>query len=276
MLYLGVIGFPIKHSVSPAMQNAALKKAGIDGMYLAFEVKPDSLKEAVYGARALGFTGLNVTIPFKEEIAKFLRLEGHAAKLKAVNTVNLREMVGYNTDVYGVKASFSGFDVDGKIALVVGAGGAGKAVSLALIELGATVVLTNRTELRGIKAAEMLRKYGECIFHPYSKIEELKGKIDILVNATPVGMKGFAQKLPVPDDLLQPGLVVFDTIYNPLETPLIQKAKERDCRIIYGIEMLVHQGAKAFEIWTGVKPDVEVMRNAAMEALKNNLLPNSK
>lgn len=272
MLYLGVVGFPIKHSVSPAMQNAALKKAGIDGMYLAFEVKPDSLREAVYGARALGFTGVNVTIPFKEEIAKFLRLDGHAAKLKAVNTVDLREMVGYNTDVYGVKASFSDFDVNGKVALVVGAGGAGKAVSLALIELGATVVLTNRTEFRGVEAAEMLRKYGECIFCPYGRIDELKGKIDILVNATPVGMRGFIQKLPVPDEILQPGMVVFDTVYNPLETPLIQKAKENGCRVIYGIEMLVHQGAKAFEIWTGVKPDIEVMREAAIEALKNKFI----
>jgi shikimate dehydrogenase len=272
MMYLGVVGYPIKHSVSPAMHNAALKRAGIEGIYLAFEVKPEMLEKAVIGAKALGFTGLNVTIPFKEEVAKFVRLEGHAAKLKAVNTVNLRNMVGYNTDVYGVKASFSEVDVDGKVALVVGAGGAGKAASLALMELGATVVLTNRTESRGLETVEMLRKYGDCMFHLYTRVKELKGKIDILVNATPIGMKGFDQRLPVPEEILQPGMVVFDTVYNPLETPLIMKAKKVGCRVIYGIEMLVHQGTKAFEIWTGVRPDVNVMRKAALEALKKQFI----
>ncbi len=271
-MYLGVIGYPIKHSVSPAMHNAALKRAGIEGIYLAFEVKPEMLEKAVAGAKALGFTGLNVTIPFKEEVVKFVRLEGHAAKLKAVNTVDLREMVGYNTDVYGAKASFSDVDVDGKVALVVGAGGAGKATSLALMELGATVILTNRTEHRGLEAVEMLRKYGECMFYPYTRVEELKGKIDILVNATPIGMRGFEQKLPVPEDILQPEMVVFDTVYNPLETPLIKKAKKMGCKVIYGIEMLIHQGAKAFEIWTGAKPDVNLMREAALEALKKQFI----
>jgi len=273
MMYFGVIGYPIKHSVSPAMHNAAMKKARIDGVYLAFEVKPEMLRDAVFGAKALGFTGLNVTIPFKEEVAKLVKLEGHAAKLKAVNTIDLRKMVGYNTDVYGVKASFSDVDVDGKVALVIGAGGAGKAATLALIELGATVVLTNRTESRGVEAVEMLRRYGNCIFHPYDRVGELKGKIDILVNATPIGMKGFTQKLPVPPEILQPDMVVFDTVYNPPETPLIREAKKAGCKVIYGVEMLIHQGAKAFEIWTDVKPDVSVMRETAINALKNSFIP---
>ncbi len=268
MFYLGLVGFPVKHSVSPAMHNAALKDAGIEGIYLAFEVKPDALKDAVFGAKALGFKGLNVTIPFKESVVEFVELEGEAAKIRTVNTIDLVEMVGYNTDVYGVKAALAGNDLDGKTALVVGAGGAGKAAALALLEMGSTVILANRTESRGREAAEMLRRYGECIFWPLSKVGELKGEINVLVNTTPLGMSGFKAELPVPSSLLDGVELVFDTVYNPMNTPLILEAKRRGCRVVYGIEMLVHQGAKAFEIWTGVEPDVEIMRGAALKALK--------
>jgi shikimate dehydrogenase len=268
MLYLGVIGYPIKHSVSPAMHNAALKHEGIEGVYLAFEVKPDRLRDAILGAKALGFRGLNVTIPFKEGVAEFLELEGDAAKIKTVNTIDLVEMVGYNTDVYGVKAALSEIDLEDKTALVVGAGGAGKAAALALLEMGSTVIVANRTEEKGREAVEMLRRYGECIFWPLSRVEELKGKVDVVVNATPLGMRGFRAEIPVPTAMLDGVKLVFDTVYNPMETPLIREAKKRGCRVVYGIEMLVHQGAKAFEIWTGIEPDVEVMRGAALRALK--------
>ncbi len=268
MLYLGVIGYPIRHSVSPAMQNAALEHEGIEGIYLAFEVRPDRLKEAVLGARALGFRGLNVTIPFKESVVEFVELEGDAAKIRTVNTLDLVEMVGYNTDVYGVMAALSENKVNGKTALIVGAGGAGKAAALALLEMGSTVVLANRTESKGREAVEMLRKYGECIFWPLSRIEELKGKVDVVVNATPLGMRGFRAEMPVPPSMLDGVELVFDTVYNPMETPLIVEAKRRGCKVVYGIEMLVHQGAKAFEIWTGIEPDVEVMREAALRALR--------
>ncbi len=272
MIYLGVIGYPIKHSVSPAMHMAAMKRAGVEGVYLAFEVRPGMLKEAVIGARALGFTGLNVTIPFKEDVTELVELKEYAAMLKAVNTIDLRDMSGYNTDVYGVIASLSKYDVNEKVALVVGAGGAGKAAALALMELGSTVILSNRTKSRGLEAVETLRKYGKCMFHPYDRLMELEGKLDIIVNATPLGMRGFEQKLPIPEKLLKPGMIVFDTVYNPLETPLILAARKAGCKVISGIEMLVYQGAKAFEIWTGIKPDVDIMRRAAIEALKNSFI----
>ena len=266
-MYLGVIGYPIKHSVSPAMHTAAMKKLGIDGVYLAFEVKPDRLRDAVLGARALGFRGLNVTIPFKEEVLRYTEAKDYAAKIGAANTIELESLSAYNTDVYGAAKALEDFDVHGKVALVVGAGGAGKAVALALLEMGATVILTNRTESRGRKAVEMLRRYGDCIFHPYERLAELKGKLDIIVNATPLGMKGFAAKLPIPRDLLGKNMVVFDTVYNPLETPLITAAKKAGCKVVYGIDMLVYQGAKAFEIWTGLEAPVDVMKEAAIKAL---------
>ena len=272
MIYLGVIGYPIRHSLSPVMHKAAMEEAGIEGVYLAFEVEPSNLKEAVIGAGALGFTGLNVTIPFKEEVINFVTPKGYAAVLRAVNTIDLREMVGYNTDVYGVVASLSRYDLRNHFALVVGAGGAGKAVALALMELGCVVILTNRTESRGVEAVELLRRYGKCIFHPYNRVLELKGKLDVIVNATPLGMKGFEQRLPIPEDMLQPGMIVFDTVYNPPETPLIRAARKAGCEVVGGVDMLVHQGAKAFEIWTGVKPDTGVMRKAVIEALKNSFI----
>ncbi len=269
MRCFGIIGYPIGHSVSPAMHNAAFRHLGIDAIYLKFEVKPENLRDAVFGAKALGFVGLNVTIPHKEEILKFVKPVGIAKLIGAVNTVVVQKLEGYNTDAYGAMKALesAGVDVEGKIALVVGAGGAGRAIAFALAERKATVIVTNRTESRGLKLAEDVRKVGECFFHPYDRLEELKGRIDLIVNATPLGMKGFEQKLPVPESLLE-DVVVFDTVYNPLETPLIKKAKERGCKVIYGIDMLVYQGAEAFRIWTGMDPPVNVMREAALSALK--------
>ncbi|MEM0303291.1 MAG: shikimate dehydrogenase [Archaeoglobaceae archaeon] len=266
MLYLGIIGYPISHSISPRIHNAVMEELKIEGRYLAFEVKPSELKEAIFGAKALGFTGLNVTIPYKEEVLKFVKPIGEARL--AVNTIDLRKMEGYNTDVYGVEMSFknSGIDVKDKIALVVGAGGAGKAIALALMKLGARVVLTNRTETRGIEAVKALRGFGHCIFCPWDKIKELK--VDIVANATPIGMKGFSKGLPIPEEILKPEMIVFDAVYNPPETQLISKAKEKGCLAIGGLDMLIHQAEKAFEIWTGVKPPVSLMKKVAMDALK--------
>ncbi|MET1124299.1 MAG: shikimate dehydrogenase [Archaeoglobaceae archaeon] len=265
-MYLGLIGYPVKHSISPAMHKAALKEMGIEGIYLAFEVPPGSLEDAVRGAKALDFVGLNVTIPYKEEVAKLVSLKGDAAKIGVVNTIDLRSMVGYNTDVYGVKKALEGFELENAVALVVGAGGAGKAAALALLKMGAKVVITNRTASRGLEAAELLRKYGECLFYPYERLSELGGKVDLIVNATPLGMRGFAEALPVPEEIVR-DVVVFDTVYNPPETPLIRIARERGCETVSGVEMLVYQGAKALEIWTGKRAPVDVMRRAALEAL---------
>ncbi|MCS7144384.1 MAG: shikimate dehydrogenase [Archaeoglobaceae archaeon] len=266
MLYLGIIGYPISHSISPRIHNAVIEELKIEGRYLAFEVKPADLKEAIYGAKALGFVGLNVTIPYKEEVLKFVKPIGEA-KL-AINTIDLRKMEGYNTDVYGVEMAFKNAEIDvkNKIALVIGAGGAGKAIALALMKMGARVILTNRTETRGIEAVKALREFGHCIFCPWEKIKELK--INILANATPIGMKGFSSALPIPEEILKHEIVVFDAVYNPLETQLIKKAKDKGCIIINGLEMLVYQAEKAFEIWTGIKPPISLMKKVAIEALK--------
>ncbi|MEM4702638.1 MAG: shikimate dehydrogenase, partial [Archaeoglobaceae archaeon] len=152
-----------------------------------------------------------------------------------------------------------------KTALVIGAGGAGKAIAIALLKMGATVVMTNRTVSRGLKAVDLLRSYGKCIFYPMEKIHELK--VDIIANATPIGMEGFPG-IPIKEEILKEGMIVFDAVYNPIETQLIKKAIERGCMVINGLEMFVYQAAKAFEIWTGIKPNEEIIRETALKALK--------
>ena len=265
----GVIGYPVKHSVSPAMHNAAFRALGMKAVYASFEVKPEELRAAIEGAKALGIKGLNVTIPHKEEVMKLSKPDELASKIGAVNTLKIGEEIeAYNTDAYGALKALekAGVGVAGKTFLIVGAGGAARAIAFALVENGATVVITNRTKQRGLKLAQDVRKYGECVFVPMDDLERLK--FDVLINATPVGMNGYMPgKLPVDGKLIREGIVVFDTVYNPMETALIRLAKMRGCKVVYGIDMLVYQGAKAFEIWTGVTPPVDVMKKAAIEAL---------
>ncbi|WP_457550557.1 shikimate dehydrogenase [Archaeoglobus sp.] len=271
MLYFGVIGHPIGHSASPTMHNAVFRTLNIDAVYLPFDVKPENLKDAVYGARALGFKGLNVTIPHKEEVTKYVKPVGLAEKIGAINTLDVPKLKGYNTDAVGALRTLEAYDVDyeGKVVLIVGAGGVARAIAFALAGKS-TLIITNRTASRGLKLVEDVRKYGECIFHPYEKVEDLKGKFDILINCTPLGMKGFKEKLPVPESLIE-NVVVFDTVYNPIETPLIKLAKKRGCKVVYGLDMLVYQGAEAFKIWFGFDPPIDVMSKAVVEFLKQHL-----
>ncbi len=266
----GVIGHPVKHSVSPAMHNAAFRAMKIDAVYASFDVKPEDLKKAIEGAKALGIKGLNVTIPHKEEVLKLAKPDELASRIGAANTLKFdEEILACNTDAYGALKALenAGVGVSGKTVLIIGAGGAARAIAFALVEEGATVVVTNRTEQRGLKLVQDVRKYGECVFVPMSELEKLR--FDILINATPVGMSGYMPgKLPVDSKLIKEGIVVFDTVYNPMETALIRLAKMRGCRVVYGIDMLVHQGARAFEIWTGLSPPFDVMKKAALNALE--------
>ena len=266
----GVIGHPVKHSVSPAMHNAAFRAMKIDAVYASFDVKPEDLKKAIEGAKALGIKGLNVTIPHKEEVLKLAKPDELALRIGAANTLKFdEEVLAYNTDAYGSLKALenAGVGVSGKTVLIIGAGGAARAIAFALVGEGATVVVTNRTEQRGLKLVQDVRKYGECVFVPMSELEKLR--FDILINATPVGMSGYMPgKLPVDSKLIKEGIVVFDTVYNPMETALIKLAKMRGCKVVYGIDMLVHQGARAFEIWTGLSPPFDVMKKAALNALE--------
>ncbi len=254
---LGVLGNPIKHSLSPLMMNAAFEEKGIDAVYLGFEV--DNLEAAVKGAKALGFLGLNITVPFKEKVLPFLNsLSPDAAQIGAVNTVCFeKEPEGQNTDGLGFIRALEekGVSLQKAKVLVLGAGGASKAVSFAAAGKGAEVTVANRTVSKAEELASAIRKAGHsanaCSLDPIS----LEG-YSLLVNATSIGLKG--EPSPVQD--IPKGMAVMDLVYK--ETDLVSKAEQAGAEIVPGIDMLLHQGAASFELWFGEKAPLKVMRSA--------------
>ena len=259
----GVIGYPLKHSLSPVMHNAAFREINYNGVYLLFEVRREELRSAIAGAKALNIKGLNVTIPYKEEIAELFKPDKTVQEIGACNTVLIEKGECYNTDVYGIVQSLkeSGIGTSGMKVVVIGAGGAGKACIYALRDKN-DVYLTNRTVERGLKVA---RKFGV----EFLRFEDLENfSFDLVVNATPIGMKGFPSDLPFSLRVIERAKAVFDMVYNPPETLLLKKAKEFGCKTINGVDMLVYQGAKAFEIFTGKVAPVDVMRKAVISELE--------
>ena len=275
----GIIGDPVEHTLSPAMHNAAFKKMGLDYFYVPFRVKKEDLGKAIAGMRALNIRGLNVTIPHKVAVIPFLdKLDPLAEKIGAVNTIVNDDgiLTGYNTDATGFLQALleSGIEPKGKNVVILGAGGASRAISFILAERGAYLVILNRLlELDWAEelAGRLSNIFGEEVKALELVEENLVGsleKTDILINATSVGMSPNIDESPVPSTLLKPALVVFDTVYNPIKTRLLRKAGEAGAKTISGIEMLVWQGALAFEKWTGIKAPVKLMRNEVIKVLK--------
>jgi len=260
----GLIGDPVEHSLSPVMHNAVFNKLGLDCLYLPFRVKRGRVYEAIRGAEALGLKGLNVTHPHKEEAFRCVKPVEEARDIGAVNTIyfDKKENLGYNTDWKGIIRAFELHDVDirGKRILIVGAGGSAKSAGYAMVREGGICIITNRTVSRGVDLSSYLRGFGNALFCPAEKLNEIRGKIDIIINATPVGMDG--KSIPVSSGLVERDVVVFDMVYSPKITPLIRIARERGCRVIHGIDMLVHQGAESLRIWLGIDPPVEEMYRA--------------
>ncbi|MGB9887030.1 MAG: shikimate dehydrogenase [Moorellales bacterium] len=276
---LGIIGWPVEHSVSPAMHNAALTALGLDGVYVPFYVAPPDLEAALKGLWALGVRGANVTVPHKEAVIPFLsRLSPEAKAIGAVNTL-VREdggWTGYNTDGVGFVRSLEeelGLAVGGRRALLLGAGGAARAVAFALAGAGAGVItLANRSRERAEVLARDLARQAQAEVHVLPlEPEALAGALaesDLLINCLPVGMYPRVEEMPpVPVEKLSSNLVVCDLIYNPRSTRLLQAAQARGCRTLDGLPMLVAQGAVAFELWTGKSAPRETMRLAAEQAL---------
>jgi shikimate dehydrogenase len=262
------MGSPVRHSLSPAMHNAAFAALGLDWAYVAFEVRPGDVPAALAGARALGLGGLSVTIPHKGAVASEVdELSAAARAVGAVNTVvpladgRLR---GDNTDGAGFLASLAdeGFDPRGRRCLVVGAGGAARAVVYALAQAGAAeVAVVNRSQDRAESAAALAASAGR-VGAPADA-----AAADLVVNATPLGLAGSDPRtLPPGSAHLGPGQLVVDLVPNPAETPFLVAARDRGARVAGGLGMLVHQGALAFELWTGRAAPVAVMRAAAVQA----------
>jgi shikimate dehydrogenase len=271
-----IIGDPVGHSLSPVMHNAAFKELGLNIVYVAFPVKPDSLKEAILGTKSLGLLGLNVTMPHKHAVIQHLDETDSTAKaMGAVNTVlNERgRLFGYNTDGKGAMIALQEncVDPEEKKMLLLGAGGAAKAIAFQAAQETKELVILNRTEAKAKQLAELIKKtFGTKIKGRILSAEVLKEELettDILVNATSVGMSPNVNVSPVPVDLLHSRLCVMDIVYNPLETRFMKDAKTVGTKVVSGLEMLLYQGAVAFEIWTNCPAPVAVMKAAALSKL---------
>jgi shikimate dehydrogenase len=281
-----VYGHPIKHSASPAMQNAGIAALGLNWRYVAFDVHPDNLREAIAGAKAMRFIGLNLTVPHKLLALQMVDVMDEAAKpWGAINTIRfegrhgstwrpLAELppdietqirsVGFNTDADAIIRSLKEdlqLSVAGKKILLIGAGGAGRAAALRIAEENpAELWLYNRTEAKAADVAKQISKTNPslkiCVGVP-------SGRVDLLLNATSLGLKP-DDPLPIHDNgfNLKNAAAVYDMIYRPAETPLLKAAQAAGCRTANGLGMLLYQGAKALEIWSGKPAPIEVMRQA--------------
>jgi shikimate dehydrogenase len=265
----GVIGNPVRHSLSPMIHNEAFKSMGWNAVYLAFEVK--NLEEALRGIRGLGVRGVSVTIPFKTKVVPFLdKVEGLAKKIGAVNTIVNRggRLIGYNTDCDGaLEALEEKMNLKGKRVILLGAGGAARAIGFGLKERDCQLIIVNRSPIRGKALSRELK----CHFLPMSSLVKMKGgdlEADVIINATSLGMVPRDGESPIPKKLLKKGMKVMDIVYEPLETKLLHQAKEKGCSTINGLEMLVRQGAIQFEIWTGRKLEIGQIKKDLHQALE--------
>jgi len=258
----GLLGYPVEHTLSPAMHNAAFEALGLDYCYVAFPVHPDYLEEAVKGIKALNLCGVNVTIPHKEKVISFLdEVDKEASIIGAVNTIVNSDggLKGYNTDGRGFMQSLveCGISAEGKEVLIVGAGGASRAISYYLGKEAKKLYLYDIEKEKAERLVSDLKKIFDNIFisDDISKTE----KFNILINATPLGLK---EEDPLPFDaaLLRSDQIVCDLIYK--KTRLLEEASKKGCITLDGLGMLLWQGVFAFEFWTGQSPPVDIMRDA--------------
>ena len=271
---VGLIGHPVEHSFSPPMHNAAFKALKMDYVYTAFDVDPNDLENAVKGAQALSIKGFNVTIPHKIEVIKYLsEIDEVAALIGAVNTIDFENLKGYNTDGIGaIKAIEDVTKVKDKNVVIAGAGGASRAISFYLAKYGAdnsTILNRNVVKADSLASDVLDSNLIENVkSDSISKINDYLSDADILINTTPVGMHPNVDADPIASsDMMHENLVVFDAVYNPNETVLIKEAIKAGAKPVYGIKMLLYQGAESFEIWTGKKAPIDVMHEALTKTL---------
>ncbi|WP_405270298.1 shikimate dehydrogenase [Methanobrevibacter sp.] len=271
---VGLIGHPVEHSFSPPMHNAAFDALGMDYAYVAFDVNPQDLHSAVDGAKSLNIKGFNVTIPHKIEVMQFLdEIDEVAGLIGAVNTIDFKDMKGYNTDGIGaVKAIEEVNSIQNKKVVVAGAGGASRAISFYLAKYGAqSLTILNRNVRKAQSLASDVSDsglIGDVKADSISEIGNCLANADILVDTTPIGMHPNINDDPIAfaEDMHE-DLVVFDAVYNPNETVLLKEAIKAGAKPVYGIKMLLYQGAESFKIWTGRDAPVDVMENALKDTL---------
>jgi len=281
MIKLGILGYPLGHSLSKVMHEAVMKELGLQGTYDLMETDPEDLIQKVKDIKREGYLGFNVTIPFKVPMTMMIDDFDDVANLAGcVNTVKVmpdKSLKGYNTDVYGFEAAISEERkkaIYGKKAAVIGTGGAARAAAIGLCSCGVKEIdFYTRNIVNASNMANFLRSQFKNVTFNLKQVQSMSdfSDIAILVNASPLGMRGKAMDLtPVEPKVLQtmhPGTVVYDIVYNPRKTILLKNADECGLETIDGCEMLIYQGARAFEIWTGQKPPVSVMKIALLDSL---------
>ncbi|MDD5432343.1 MAG: shikimate dehydrogenase [Candidatus Omnitrophica bacterium] len=272
----GLIGNPVKHSLSPAMHNAAFKALKINAEYQLFELKPEEIKKFISELNKINISGLNITVPYKEQIIPFLSLLSDEAKLiGAVNTIKVsgNKLAGFNTDAPGFIMHLTKdlkFSPQGKSVCIIGAGGAAKAVTVSLANAKVKSISIFDIDSKKMDAlvSQLRNNFKAIKINSASSIDSLGIKeCDLLVNTTPIGMRENDPCL-VREELIHKDLLVYDVIYNPKETKLLKLAKEKGARFSNGLGMLLYQGVAAFEIWTEGKAPVEIMRAALEEGVK--------
>ena len=263
----GLIGNPVGHSLSPPMHEAAYDALEMDARYVTFEPAESAIEPSIRGAEALGISGINVTIPFKEVILEYVDPDPMARRIGAVNTVNFATdpPTGLNTDAVGARRALvrHGVELAGATVVVVGAGGAARAIVAMLDDAGADrIAIANRTESRAVELASLAK----CATgHGLDAVAELVTKGNLLINATSVGME--EDRSPVPRSALHADLCVMDIVYRPIETTLLEEAAAAGATTIDGAWMLLYQGVEAFERWTGREAPVTEMNTALRDRL---------
>lgn len=279
MIKLGIIGYPLGHSISAAIQKAGLKSLGIEATYDVMETSPEDLIAQIKHIKYNDYLGFNVTIPHKVPITLFLDgFDKYANIAGCVNTIKIqkdRSFFGYNTDIYGFKTAIpQDINLNNKTASILGTGGAARAAAVGLIEKGiAKINFYSRNVLNSNDTLDYLSKsFPDIIFDSY-QIQTLKNlnHSSIIVNATPIGMNGYMGDLsPLEEEelsLLNKETIIYDIVYNPIKTKLLRDANNQGLRTITGLDMLLYQAEKAIEIWTGLKPNILEMKIAALETL---------
>ena len=272
--WYAVIGDPIAHSLSPFMHETWFQEHGIDAAYIPIHVEPSQLEKSFGAMKTLGISGFNITLPHKQSIVPFLdKLEESAMQMNTVNTVhcNDKKFIGSNTDGDGFVQSMLVHQVEKtKKVLLIGAGGAARGIAFALKRAGFTdITVTNRTFRRAEELAAEIS--GSAV--TLTESEERLAEFAVLIQTTSVGL-ATGEALPISLDRVQAGTIAADIIYNPLETPFLKKAEEKNCVTLNGVGMFVYQGAIAFEKWTGIQPDTEKMIKLITEKLGGTYVNN--
>lgn len=273
---VGLIGDPVEHSFSPPMHNAAFKNLNMDYVYVPFNVKDINLNSAINGAHSLNIKGLNVTIPHKINVIKYLKeLDPIAELIGAVNTIDFENLKGYNTDGLGcIRAIEEITSIKDKKVILAGAGGSSRAISFYLAKNNVeSLNILNRNETKAKNLSSDIKNSKLIDNVNYGNIKDIEKYLkdaDILIDTTPVGMNSHNDKPIATAEMFHEDLIINDIVYNPNETVLLKEAIKANAKVIYGIKMLLYQGIESFKIWTGIEPPVDIMENALKETLNIN------